>query len=255
MLNNPQKTWGLLVSLICHGYASIIYIMLRNLPSCFNHYLFQALVRMTTLQQVRSQWGDDSSVPQALGNRVEGTSLVCWGCPHPQQGVDAKTATLEEEICRGKEAEKEKTNLTTKLTALREHMVKAKADIVAEYLVSQPFFNACDIYYGDGFDHCLKKVGADFPDLDLSQITIEEIALLVKRPVTPSTLLSKEQRMPTLRQSSNPYPTVWRLSPSSCLLSHLQRWPISCEWPVSCRPVCFSGSPNLTLFSFELVLN
>ena len=48
----------------------------------------------------------------------------------------AKTATLEEKTRRGKEAEKAKTNLTTELTALREHMVKAKADVVAEYRVS-----------------------------------------------------------------------------------------------------------------------
>nr|POE62453.1 hypothetical protein CFP56_26384 [Quercus suber] len=38
--------------------------------------------------------------------------------------------------------------------------------------VSQPFFDACGIYYGDEFDGCLKKVGAPYLDLDLSQIVI-----------------------------------------------------------------------------------
>lgn len=90
---------------------------------------------------------------------------------------------LEKETRHGEEAEKAKTNLTTKLialreymvkAALREHMVKAKAYTVAKYRVSQPFFDACDIYYGDVFDDCLKQVGAAFPDLDLSQITIDD---------------------------------------------------------------------------------
>lgn len=60
-------------------------------------------------------------------------------------------------------------------------MVKAKADTVAEYLVSQPFFNACGIYYGDGFDHFLKQMGTDFPDLDLSQIIVDDTIPLKSR--------------------------------------------------------------------------
>lgn len=73
-----------------------------------------------------------------------------------------------EETRRGEEAEEAKTNLTTKSTALREHIVKAKAYTVAKYHVSQPFFDACSIYYGDVFDDYLKQVGVAFPDLDLS---------------------------------------------------------------------------------------
>ena len=56
----------------------------------------------------------------------------------------------------------------TELTAFCEHMVKAKVDDVAEYRVSQPFFDMCDIYHGDEFDDCLKQVGATFLNLDLS---------------------------------------------------------------------------------------
>lgn len=47
-------------------------------------------------------------------------------------------------------------------------MSKAKANTMAEFHVSQPFFYACSIYYEDGFDDCLKQVGAAYPNLDLS---------------------------------------------------------------------------------------
>lgn len=66
--------------------------------------------------------------------------------------------------------EKAKTNLTTKLAGLREQMDRAKADAVAEFQVSQPFSDTCDVFYGNGFDDCLKQVETAYPDLDLSQI-------------------------------------------------------------------------------------
>lgn len=53
-------------------------------------------------------------------------------------------------------------------------MDKTKADAMEKFRVSQPFFNACDVFYGDGFGNCLKQVGAVYPDLDLSQIAIDD---------------------------------------------------------------------------------
>lgn len=67
-----------------------------------------------------------------------------------------------------------KTNLTTELTALCEQMDKAKDDAVAEFWVSQPFFDMCSAYYDGEFDDCLKQVGAAYPDLNLSQIAIDD---------------------------------------------------------------------------------
>ena len=58
--------------------------------------------------------------------------------------------------------------MVTELTTLRGQVDKAKADVVAEFRVSQPFFDACSAYYGDGFDDCLKQVKSVYPDLDLS---------------------------------------------------------------------------------------
>ena len=82
--------------------------------------------------------------------------------------MTAKTKMLTEETHRLEEAEKAKTNLATKLAALHEQMEKARADVMAKFRISQPFFNACGVYYGNGFEDCLKQVKAAYPNLDLS---------------------------------------------------------------------------------------
>ena len=72
----------------------------------------------------------------------------------------AKLTLIKEETCRCEEAEKEKTNMTMELAAFR---------------VSQPFFDECGVFYGDEFVDCLKQVEVIYPDLDLSQIAIDDI--------------------------------------------------------------------------------
>ena len=88
---------------------------------------------------------------------------------------------LAEETCQGEEAEKAKTNLALELAVLHDQMVKAKVNAVVEFQVSQPFFDTCDIYYGDGFDNCLKQVGVVYRNLDLFQIIIDDIVLPTPR--------------------------------------------------------------------------
>ena len=53
-------------------------------------------------------------------------------------------------------------------------MEKAKVDVMAEFRVFQPFFDVCSIYYGIGFNDCLKQLGAAYPNLNLSQIIIDD---------------------------------------------------------------------------------
>ena len=53
-----------------------------------------------------------------------------------------------------------------------------KAYAVAEFWVSQPFLNACGDYYGVGFNNYLKQVESVYPDLDLSQIAIDDTVSL-----------------------------------------------------------------------------
>ena len=79
------------------------------------------------------------------------------------------------------EAEKAKTKLATELTALHKQVDKTKVDVVAEFQVLQPFFDACGTYYGYRFDDCLKQVQSVYPDLDLSQIIIDDTTLPTPR--------------------------------------------------------------------------
>lgn len=53
----------------------------------------------------------------------------------------------------------------------------AKADAIAKFRASQPFINACKVYYGDGFDNFLKQVGSIYLDFDLSRISMEDSLL------------------------------------------------------------------------------
>ena len=71
--------------------------------------------------------------------------------------------TLAEETHQREEAEKAKTNLAVELTAFREQMEKAKANVVVDLCVSQSLFDMCGVYYGVGFDDCLKQVEAAYP--------------------------------------------------------------------------------------------
>ena len=97
------------------------------------------------------------------------------------QELIAKTKALAEETHQLVEVEKAKTNLVTKLAALREQMEKARADAMAEFRISQPFFNACDVYCDEEFEDCLKQVKAIHPNLDLSQIAIDDTVLPMPR--------------------------------------------------------------------------
>lgn len=90
------------------------------------------------------------------------------------------TTKLKEDSHLQEEAKKAKAGLMTELTTLCEQMDKAKADTMAKFRASQPFIDACDVYYGDAFDDYLKQVGSVYPDLDLSKITLDDMV-----PTTP----------------------------------------------------------------------
>ena len=77
--------------------------------------------------------------------------------------------------------EKAKTNLAMELASLCEQMKKAKADAVAEFKDSQPFIDACGVYYGVGFKHYLKQVRSVYPDLDLSKVTLDDLVPTTSR--------------------------------------------------------------------------
>ena len=161
--------------------ASSLYDLTRVCPfyshytskifySDFNHHaLFQALVCIKALQD-RCMTNEGViwrfRKPQEIENK-EGAQYS-EAIYTLNQELTAKTKVLTEETHRLEEAEKAKTNLATKLAALHEQMEKARADVMAKFRISQPFFNACGVYYGDGFEDCLKQVKAAYPNLDLS---------------------------------------------------------------------------------------
>ena len=66
----------------------------------------------------------------------------------------AKSTMLAKETLQLEEVEKAKTNLATELAALLEQVEKAIVDAMAEFRISQPFFDACGVYYGERFKDC-----------------------------------------------------------------------------------------------------
>ena len=80
---------------------------------------------------------------------------------------------LKEETCQ-REEQKAKATLEKELTALLRQVETTMANTVTEFKASQPFINACAIYYGDGFKDCLKQVKSVYPHLDLSKVTMDD---------------------------------------------------------------------------------
>lgn len=88
--------------------------------------------------------------------------------------LKATITKLNKESRLQEEAKKANADQVTELTTFRGQVDKAKANAIMEFRVSQPFFDACGIYYGDGFDDYLKQVGYVYLDLDLSKINIDD---------------------------------------------------------------------------------
>ena len=65
-------------------------------------------------------------------------------------------------------------NLKVELTAICGQGEMAQADAITELKASQPFIDACAIYYGDKFEDCLKQVRSVYPNLDLSKVTMDD---------------------------------------------------------------------------------
>ena len=61
------------------------------------------------------------------------------------------------------------------MTAIYGQVETARADAIAEFKASQPFIDACMMYYGDGFEDFLKQVGPIYPNLDLSKVTMDDL--------------------------------------------------------------------------------
>ena len=68
------------------------------------------------------------------------------------------------------------------LSALfHEQTEKAKADAMMDFKASQSFIDVSAVYYGEGFNDCLKLVRFVYPDLDVSKISMDDTM-----PTTPT---------------------------------------------------------------------
>ena len=59
--------------------------------------------------------------------------------------------------------------------ALCEWVETARVNAITEFKASQPFIDACAVYYGDKFEDYLKQVNSVYPHLDLSKVTMDNL--------------------------------------------------------------------------------
>ena len=64
---------------------------------------------------------------------------------------------------------------------MREKVETARTNAVQKFKMSQSFIDSCADYYSTGFDDCLKQIASAFPELDLSEISMDAL-----EPVTPA---------------------------------------------------------------------
>lgn len=81
---------------------------------------------------------------------------------------------LKEEACLREKAEDKKASVEKELTTLFKQLEVARTDAIMEYKASQPFIDACTVYYGDGFDVYLKQLWSVYLDLDLFRVTMDD---------------------------------------------------------------------------------
>ena len=78
------------------------------------------------------------------------------------------------------EVDRQKQKLQEEVMALLEMVETAGTDVVQKFKTSQLFIDSCADYCGTGFDDCLKQVMSAFPELDLSEISMDAL-----EPMTP----------------------------------------------------------------------
>ena len=84
------------------------------------------------------------------------------------------TEKLKEEGAKREKEQKAKATLEKELTALLGQVETTRVDAITEFKASQPFIDAYGIYYGDGFEDCLKQVKSVYPHLDLSKVSMDD---------------------------------------------------------------------------------
>ena len=94
-----------------------------------------------------------------------------------------RTFNQEVKELKGKleEADCQKQKLQEEVTALREKVETVGIDAVQKFKTSQLFIDSCANYYNTRFDDYLKQVMSIFPELDLSEISMD-----AREPMMPA---------------------------------------------------------------------
>ena len=131
-------------------------------------YHFQALMRVKALQD--QCVAKDGVVTQV---RKHNTNLM-----NEQKQYKEALRTLHGELKETREkleeAGRQKEKLQGELPTLRKQVEKARADAVMEFKTLQSFIDSYAEYYGTGFEDCLKQIASSFPELNLSEITMDD---------------------------------------------------------------------------------
>ena len=118
------------------------------------------------------------------------------------------------------EADCQKQKLQEEVTALREKVEAAGTDVVQQFKTLQLFIDSYANYYNTGFDDCLKQVTSAFPELDLSEISMD-----APEPVTPARNVITTMMTVSQRRSFYPKLTAASFWPSLPLLLLLLLFP------------------------------
>ena len=107
--------------------------------------------------------------------------------------------------------------------ALLGQVETAKANTVKEFKASQPLIDSYVVFYGDGFENCLKQVKFVYLYLDLSKVTMDD-----PLPSTPVGDTIFEETDDSTKSKPNPKDdSVILAQPAADLLSPLWSRPLS----------------------------
>lgn len=133
---------------------------------------FQALVCMKVLQDrcIVKEW-----VISCLHKRNETLTNEQAQYKDAFRTLNKEVTEMKEKLreeANQREKEEAKETVEKELTTLLGQVEMARADVVNEFKASQPFIDSCAVYYGDGFEDCLKQVKFVYRNLDLSKVTM-----------------------------------------------------------------------------------
>lgn len=90
--------------------------------------------------------------------------------------LDMTRKALEESETQAEELKKVLKDKEGEISLLRKQVRQAKEDGRMEFCNSNGFLTELSGCYADGFNECLCQVKALFPDLDMSQVSLDDVA-------------------------------------------------------------------------------